>query len=377
MAEAEEVLPLVGDIYDAALDPALWPVILEKICGFVGGCMGNLFSQDAVNRHANRYFSWGDDPHYTALYLEKYAKLNPLFPAGFFFPVGQVFSEDEIMPEAEMRETRFYKEWQQPQGYVDFVACNVEKSATSCAPLTIIRHERQGRVDAEARHRMGLIVPHVRRAVLIGKVIDLHKVEAAALADTLDTLSAAMFLVDAAARIVWANTSGHALLAEGAILHAPGGRMLANDTETSRILHDAVAASGDGDAAIGVQGIALALAGRDGENYAAHVLPLTSAARRRVGVSHAAVAAVFVRKATLDLQSPLEALARRFRLTAGELRVLLAIISVGSVAEVADMLGIAEGTVRTHLHRLFTKTGTARQADLVKLVGGFANPLIG
>jgi DNA-binding CsgD family transcriptional regulator len=30
-----------------------------------------------------------------------------------------------------------------------------------------------------------------------------------------------------------------------------------------------------------------------------------------------------------------------------------------------------------HLRRLFEKTGTGRQADLVKLVAGFASPLAG
>jgi DNA-binding CsgD family transcriptional regulator len=47
------------------------------------------------------------------------------------------------------------------------------------------------------------------------------------------------------------------------------------------------------------------------------------------------------------------------------------------VPETAAALGIGEGTVKAHLHRVFNKTGTSRQADLVKLVAGFANPLVG
>jgi DNA-binding CsgD family transcriptional regulator len=39
------------------------------------------------------------------------------------------------------------------------------------------------------------------------------------------------------------------------------------------------------------------------------------------------------------------------------------------------VLGISETTVKTHLQRVFDKTGTNRQADLVKLVAGFLNPL--
>ena len=42
----------------------------------------------------------------------------------------------------------------------------------------------------------------------------------------------------------------------------------------------------------------------------------------------------------------------------------------------AAALGIGSGTVKTHLRRLYDKTGASRQADLVKLVAGFGNPLL-
>ena len=51
------------------------------------------------------------------------------------------------------------------------------------------------------------------------------------------------------------------------------------------------------------------------------------------------------------------------------------IVEVGGVPEVATAFGIADTTVRTHVTRLFEKTGTSRQADLVKLVAGYATPL--
>jgi DNA-binding CsgD family transcriptional regulator len=35
--------------------------------------------------------------------------------------------------------------------------------------------------------------------------------------------------------------------------------------------------------------------------------------------------------------------------------------------EVARRLGIAPATARTHLHRIFRKTGTTRQSELVQL----------
>jgi len=38
--------------------------------------------------------------------------------------------------------------------------------------------------------------------------------------------------------------------------------------------------------------------------------------------------------------------------------------------------GIKEGTVKTHLHHLFEKTETTRQADLVRLVACYSSPLL-
>jgi DNA-binding CsgD family transcriptional regulator len=253
----------------------------------------------------------------------------------------------------------------------------LDKSATSAAVLCVFRHERDGRVDDAMRRRMRLIIPHIRRAVLIGRVIRLQTAEVATFADTLDGISAGMLLVDARGRIIHANASGHALLAERSLLHSAGGKLAANDAGAEQALHEVFLAAGSGDAAVGTKGSAVPLIKRDGERYVAHVLPLTSGARRRAGTDYAAAAVLFVQKAALEMPSPPEVIAKTFKLTPTELRVLIAIVEVGGVAETADALGIGRGTVKTHLLRVFAKTGTSRQAELVKLVAGFSNPLVG
>jgi DNA-binding CsgD family transcriptional regulator len=86
---------------------------------------------------------------------------------------------------------------------------------------------------------------------------------------------------------------------------------------------------------------------------------------------------LFVRKADIDATSPPELIGKTFQLTPSELRVLLAIVQVGGVPEVAAALGVAETTIKTHLSRLFYKTGTRRQADLVKLFAGYATRVVG
>ena len=57
--------------------------------------------------------------------------------------------------------------------------------------------------------------------------------------------------------------------------------------------------------------------------------------------------------------------------------MLLAIVEIGGGPDVANSLGIGEGTVKTHLRHIFAKTGTTRQADLVKLVAVHTSPIGG
>ncbi len=41
----------------------------------------------------------------------------------------------------------------------------------------------------------------------------------------------------------------------------------------------------------------------------------------------------------------------------------------------AESLGVSENTIKTHLSKIYAKTGKSRQADLVKLVGEIGAPL--
>jgi len=377
MQEIEQVSSLLRDIYDGALDAARWGDILSEARDFVGGSAAVLYSKDMTRKSANiHYDDGGIDPHYMQLYLEQYVKFDPTSAAEFFVEVGQPTATADLIPYDEFLQTRHYQEWARPQGLVDHLRVALEKSATSITFFGVFRHQRDGLVDDEMRERMRLIAPHVRRAVLIGSAIERKQAEAAAFADTLDGISAGLFLVDAYGRMVHANASGRAMLEQRCVLRAGSGKVAAIEADADRELSRVVATAGGGDAAVGVKGIAVPLAARDGERYVAHVLPLTAGQRRRAGAGYAAVAALFVHKAALDAPSPPESIARMYKLTPTELRVLLAVVQVGGVPEVAAALGIGEATVKTHLHRLFAKTDTSRQSDLVKLVAGFTNPLV-
>jgi DNA-binding CsgD family transcriptional regulator len=382
MTEREQLSELISVIYDAALEPAQRDEVLERIAQFTGGHSSGLVSKYSAAYSEHPYCSVGPHRESLQVYSESYPELDPavkldLAPTldSFSFGVDQVVSATDLVPYDEFRRGRFYREWARPQGWVDVASAVIERSPASFTFLSVVRDEASGMVDDEMRRRMTLIIPHVRRALLIGKTLKLKQAESSCFADVLDGLSAGMILVDATGRIVHTNVAGDAILEDADFLRATGGKLVASDPSVNTALRDILIAAEEGDIAVGARGAALPLLAHGGERYVAHVLPLTSGARRDAGLAYNAVAALFVRKANLQVFSPPDVIGKMYRLTPTELRVLLAIIEVGGVPEVAAALGVAVTTVKTHLGRLFEKTGVARQADLVKLVAGFSTPL--
>jgi DNA-binding CsgD family transcriptional regulator len=293
--------------------------------------------------------------------------MNPMFPAAAFVDIGIVSSTDDIMPYREFVETRFYKEWVEPQGIADALAVNLEKGTTR-ASLINIRTEMV--VTDEMRQRMALLVPHLQRAVAIGRLFDQGKAIAGALTETLDHVEAAVFLVGPEGAIAFSNHPAKAMLRDGRMVREQDNVLRAVIPKTDRILQDIFASAEMGDASVGIRGVAVPLTDNAQEPWFAHVLPLTSGNRKQAGLAHAAVAAVFIRKTAPDAPPPIESIAKLYRLTASEVRVLDAVLKVTGIKAMADMLGISQATVRTHLHNVFRKTGTGRQSELVKLVAG-------
>jgi DNA-binding CsgD family transcriptional regulator len=375
MSELKRFPSLIGDIYEAILEKSVWSDVLGNVAQFVGAQAGALLWRSA-SQSIDDIHAFGIKSPSLEAYKTHYAKLDPTTKSLLLRDVGEVASTTDLVSYSDYVESRFYTEWVKPQGLVDAWQASLDKSASTFVHLIFWRNSRNASESDATRERMRFIVPHLRRAVLISNLVDNGKAEAALFGDTLDGIAAGLFLVDARGRILHANASGQALLTRGMVLRAYGGKLASHDASMEQELYSVLDAVGGGQVPPGTHTVAVPLTTRHGDRYVAHVLPLTSGMRRRAGAGYAAAAAVFVQKALLDVPPPQEAIAKLYKLTPMELRVLFAIVQVGGVPEVAAMMGSSGSTIRTHLRRLFSKTGTDRQADLVKLVAGYTNPLL-
>ncbi len=78
--------------------------------------------------------------------------------------------------------------------------------------------------------------------------------------------------------------------------------------------------------------------------------------------------AIFITEAAEANHHGVDGLAEAFGLSKAETRTLKALAETQDPTEVAARLNIAHSTVKSHLRKIFQKTNTSRQADLLRLV---------
>jgi DNA-binding CsgD family transcriptional regulator len=376
MNDEQRISDQIGRIYDAAIDPGLWPTVLQESTTFLGGVGAALLARDGMSKTGMAFYEVGMPENYGEQYFSKYIKIDPTNTFQFFAEVGVPVTILDVMPEDEFKQTRFYLEFVQPGGIEGFLGAILDKSISNAALIGFYGPGFADFFNEQAKEKLRLLLPHLIRAITIGRLLDKSSAEATTFTGVLDCLRAAMFLVDATGRLMHANAAGEIMLRAGDIFQTRDGKLCTPDASVNNDFRHQFASAEKGDAVLATNGLSVAIMDKHQTRYVANVLPLKNGMRQMSSDKYHAVAAVFVQKAALDTTSPPEIVAKTFKLTPSELRVMLAIVELGGVPEVAAALGSGESTVKTHLASLFTKTGSRKQADLVKIFAAYAMPTI-
>jgi len=186
---------------------------------------------------------------------------------------------------------------------------------------------------------------------------------ARAVAEALNWLEHAMLLVDASGRVYFASAKARQLL-QSRQLCMQGSQLRAKTLGETVDLHRLIA----GWARMGqlTEARDYTTCCRVGE-LLLQFAPLATPPPDSIAV-HGCLVAVFVIDPSAAADPSPEQLRVQFGLTAAEAAFACAIVRGEGVKECARTIGISEPTARTHLHRIFEKTGTKRQAQLVRVV---------
>ncbi|MBU6483890.1 MAG: LuxR family transcriptional regulator [Betaproteobacteria bacterium] len=290
--------------------------------------------------------------------------------------VGDVLTLATICPEDEWFESRIYHDVLKPYGIVDYIGLNALRTSSRVASVHSSRTVPAKRYGQHEICIFKLLSPHICRTLAISDALDIRTLSSQMLEATLDALVAGVYLVSRDGRVVYMNAAAAHQIKTGSALRIVNGRLLLRDLEArealARATDETASEKFDGESC----GHSLAIPDSQGDGYVATLLRLDRGSRQSIMAPFAASVAVFVQKPARVPLVPGEAFAKLYRLTGGELRVLIALAQGLGGKDTADMLGISEPTVRTHLQNIFSKTGTSRQADVLRLLQSATPPAI-
>lgn len=228
--------------------------------------------------------------------------------------------------------------------------------------ICLIRTEGDPPFPAAAERLLKKLLPHHYRARALARMIRAGEDAISAARVVLDALGAGVVIFDEGSQPLLANAAAHELFdrRDGLTLGEAGLQALSSaDTQ---VLRAAIA-----EAAAGAGPLALPIPRRSmGRHYAVLVVPLPGAGGGRFGVRPAAAAVVADPEGGNFLsRDMLEAL---YGLTPAEARLVTGLAEGKRLDEIAEQTGVSKNTLRTQLNRAFEKTGTNRQAELIRLV---------
>jgi DNA-binding CsgD family transcriptional regulator/PAS domain-containing protein len=365
---------VVGTIYDCALDPTLWPDAICELCRLTNCAAGTIHVSGLDSGMVYLHQVWNHDLNFLtemqSVCGEEVTELWTRVPNLMTRPLDDPLTAKRDIAPALLANSRFLKEWAVPLGYSDTIQLIVLRRPERIGALGLFRHISAGDVTDRELNVLRLLAPHIRRAVKIGVISNMQAMNISTIESALDLLQAGVLLVDCECRIIHANQAARSMLQEGTPIQTALGELRTHLPQATAALKKAVT---DVETTIGHDGISLALPISDGEAAHAHVLPLWIG-RARSRLARGASAALFITTKGDGEALPAGAITALFNLSPAEVRVLERLIAGRTPAEIADDLGSALATVRTHLSNIFTKTGTTRQVDLICLSAALAGP---
>jgi DNA-binding CsgD family transcriptional regulator/PAS domain-containing protein len=364
---------IIGDIYDCVLNPDGWPGVLTRITQAMDAAYTTIALAGSSDNHGRFAAQSPWDPERMRQLQHEYSfddipGLKDVVVGNIDTPISTL----SLMTESELRQTPFFKNWAGPQGLREGCMVKFVHTPDRIGLLGCTTHVERDIINAEEQRFLTLLSPHLRRASLIGDLLDNTRITTDLFRDTLQSLAVPVVLTASNGFILYANTSAERMFATGGPILRQDKIIQAQNPLIGDALLQAIASAAS-DVSLGSKGIGLPISATGMPPAVAYVLPLSQGTAR--AVFRPACAAVFVSTTTSASPLPEAVLTTLFELTPAEARVLMTIGSGLSPSKSAEALGVSENTLKTHLSRIYAKTGKSRQADLVKLVREIGTPL--
>ena len=375
MSVEADALDLVGLIYNAVGQPALWNTFLERFATAVDGAATSLIMYNPVDRLGGLVACVRTDPEEQRRYAQYYVGIDSFGVHGaHLLQPGTVQSGQALCAEPTLVRGEFYNDFLRPINLHHQFLGTIDRDGTQVSFLASLRSKSAGPFDESQQRLLALLLPHLRRAMTLHT--HLRGIEASCQwhAEVLDRLPIGVAMIGTRGGVLSLNARARAVLARNDGLQCGLGGLRASLSHESRrlhtlILHAVNTGLGLGLSAGGVVNISRLSGAR------AYQLVISPYHRAQApSVIDAPAATVFIFDPDARIPELREGLAQLYGLTDAESQLAALLAQGWSLAEAADQLNVTRNTLRTHLKSVFAKVGVHRQAELLHRI--YSGPAI-
>jgi DNA-binding CsgD family transcriptional regulator/GAF domain-containing protein len=360
---------LIALTYDAGMNRDLWPQVAEAVRGAIGADVTCLFQRDiGMQLTVNEVTAMSGWTAATiAPYNDYYGHRDTRSTAVAGVPVGGVYADDRQMPFADVARSEIYQDYFKPLGLAHGIATPLFREVNRQGVLSAHRSLPQGGFPEGAILLLEALAPHLVRAFQLQRQIQRAEAIAGGLKLTLDHFPLPVFLLNTSAQLQHMNAVAAELLSRpGQPFRITQGRLRTNDARTSAELTRSIAQAADIVSGRTGAPVAILRLHLDGADFAVMAAPLRPSDQVLTGTNP--LVAVFVSDPAKAPLLDTEILRQQFNLSGAEARLAASLAAGAALADIAEMRGVSVETLRTLLKRIFAKTGTGSQGQVIGLL---------
>jgi DNA-binding CsgD family transcriptional regulator len=368
---------IVEDIYTAALDPGAWPQAMRSLQRRFGATSVGLYCADMESGGVTKVHLRDIDPDYVDCYVDHYLKDNPWCVVPPLQAPGRVRTDTSLDEHyarpGYYRSTDLFNEWMKPQNFIFTLGVNLAVERKLQTKLFVYRAERSGPFSRREIAQFERLARHMSRAVQIARRLAVDEAQGGIWLDVIDRLKFGVVLLDENARVVQLNRFADELLSRRDGLSLSQRALVTTHRGDMTKLVETIRAALEVTADSAQTRTATARRASGCRPLSVTAFPLPRRTPHVFGWPRV-VAAVVVTDPELDPVVPEDELRRRYSLTAAEARLAQSLTRGTGMRDAAEKAGLSYETARWYLKSTFQKTGTTRQADLVRLL--LSDPLL-
>jgi hypothetical protein len=236
MYSEKTVLDIVTLIYDAAADPSLWPVFLERYQALTSARKVALGYEPPGEERVVIMASGADQGDIRKYHQYPCPWLDRLLLANW--RTGGADASHHLITDAELRRTECFNEFLGPRQFHYGMGAAILAMGNGPAMFVMLREQPKGPYSDDDLAFLRALLPHLSRALQLHGRLAVAEAGRRALADSLDRLSTGVLLLDAPGRVLFTNRAAHQIAMQNALerdrCSAPAGSQGSNDDERER-----------------------------------------------------------------------------------------------------------------------------------------------